>query len=113
MVAFASADKHGTEASLQVSKILAKAMVPYNHAEIVKECMVEVTQTLFPNKPEVIDKVKAVPLSRMTATDRIGNISDHLCDTLQSHLIKSEYFSIAIDESTDIMDVAQMAVFVR
>lgn len=113
MVAFTSADKRATEASLRVSKILAKAMVPYSHAEIVKDCVIEMTQTLFPNKPEILEKIKAVPLSRKTATHRIENISDHLRDTLQKHLAKSEYYSIAIDESTDIMDVAQMAVFVR
>lgn len=113
IVSFTSTDKRATEASLRVSKILAKAMVPYSHAEMVKECLIEVTQTLFPDKAEIIDKVKAVPLSRKTATNRIENISDHLRDTLQTQLNRSECFSIAIDESTDVMDVAQLAVFVR
>ena len=40
MVRFASLQKRGTEASLRVSKIIAKAMVPHSHADIVKECMI-------------------------------------------------------------------------
>ena len=38
---FTATDKRSTKASLRVSKILAKAMLLYSHAEIVKECMVE------------------------------------------------------------------------
>ncbi|XP_067943258.1 general transcription factor II-I repeat domain-containing protein 2A-like [Watersipora subatra] len=33
--------------------------------------------------------------------------------TLLTHVDQADYFSIAIDESTNIMDVAQLAVFVR
>ncbi|XP_067942863.1 general transcription factor II-I repeat domain-containing protein 2-like [Watersipora subatra] len=75
--------------------------------------MVEAMETLFPDKRDVIGKVKAIPLSRKTATGRIESINDHLRMTLLTHIDQADYFSIAIDESTDIMDVAQLAVFVR
>ncbi|XP_067945157.1 protein FAM200A-like [Watersipora subatra] len=113
LVSFTATDKRATEASLRVSKILAKAMLPYSHAEIVKECMVEAMETLFPDKRDAIGKVKAIPLSRKTATGRIESTNDHLRMTLLTHIDQADYFSIAIDESTDIMDVAQLAVFIR
>ncbi|XP_067933087.1 SCAN domain-containing protein 3-like [Watersipora subatra] len=113
LVSFTPTDKRATEASLRVSKILAKTMLPYFHAEIVKECMVEAMERLFPDKRDVVGKVKAIPLSRKTATGKIESINDHLRMTLLTHIDQADYFSIAIDESTDIMDVAQLAVFVR
>ena len=113
LASFTAADKRATEASLRVSKILAKAMLPYSHAEIVKECMVEAMETLFPDKRDVIGKVKAIPLSRKTATGRIESINDYLSMTLLTHIDQADYFSIAMDESTDIMYVAQLAVLVR
>lgn len=54
-----------------------------------------------------------MPLFWKSATHGIENISDNLRDTLQKHLANSEYYSIAIDESIDIMEDAQMAVFER
>ncbi|XP_067939628.1 zinc finger BED domain-containing protein 5-like [Watersipora subatra] len=75
--------------------------------------MVEAMETLFSDKRDVVGKVKAIPLSRKTATGKIESINAHLRMTLLTHIDQVDYFSLAIDESTDIMDVAQLAVFVK
>ena len=92
MPSFTSLEKRSTEASMKVSKILAKAMVSYSHADLVKSCMVELTQTLFSNKPDNIEKMKGVQLSRNTYTRRTEEISHHLFQTLKASLIKSDCF---------------------
>ncbi|XP_067943143.1 zinc finger BED domain-containing protein 5-like [Watersipora subatra] len=74
---------------------------------------VEAMETLFPDKRDVIGKVKAIPLFKKTATGRIKSINDHLRMTLLTHIDQADYFSIANDESTEIMNVAQLAVFIR
>ncbi len=59
LASFTAANECATEASLPESLILAKAMLPYSHDEIVKECMVELMETALLGKCNVIGKVKA------------------------------------------------------
>ena len=68
---------------------------------------------MFPDKKDIVDKLQSVPLSRNTCTRRTEEISDNLFEQLLSALADAECYSLALDESTDILDVAQMAVFVR
>ena len=59
LASFTAANECATEASLRESMILAKAMLPSSHDEIVKECMVEPMETALLGKCNVIGKVKA------------------------------------------------------
>ena len=46
MVSLTSMEKRTTEASLIVSKLLAQAMVPYSHADLIKTCMIQVADSV-------------------------------------------------------------------
>ena len=63
--------------------------------------------------PEKIESFFNVSLTRNTISDRI---SSHAADANGQHKEKLETFvaiSVAIDENTDITDIAQLAVFIR
>jgi hypothetical protein len=63
--------------------------------------------------PEKQHLFKTISLSANTAADRVSD----LAGDIQCHLkVKCKDFvaySIAIDESTDVTDIAQLAVFIR
>ena len=48
----------------------------------------------------------------MTIIRRIENLSTDLKLTLEKRASEFEYYSLALDESTDAIDTAQLAVFV-
>jgi len=113
LAAFTSVQKRSTEASLKVSAILAKSMVPYSHGEIIKECIQAATQTLFPKNRDINSAIEGLSLSRKTVVNRVQNISEHFFNKLIADVKKSNGFSLALDESTDNRDIAQLSVFVR
>ena len=44
---------------------------------------------------------------------RVDSISTNLADQLASKIKKFGYVSICLDESTDVVDTAQMLIFIR
>ena len=51
-------------------------------------------------------------LSHFTVSQRINNLSDNIKETLKDRLKLCEAFSLALDESTDINDMAQLVIFI-
>lgn len=54
-----------------------------------------------------------VSLSRRTVTRRISDIHDHVEGKLKHVMQDCKYFSLALDESTDVTDVGQLLIFAR
>ena len=54
-----------------------------------------------------------ISLTRNTIADRISDLSANLNSQLKNKIKKFIAFSVAIDESTDFTDVAQLAIFIR
>nr|XP_054771475.1 SCAN domain-containing protein 3-like [Lytechinus pictus] len=105
-----TAQEKAAEVSLRVSWILNKNKLPFTASEVVKECMVETAKVLCPEKVETLKKI---PLSNDTNTRRSEVLANNLKDELLEKLKVADAISLAIDESTDITDVAQLALFVR
>jgi len=54
-----------------------------------------------------------ISLTRNIAAGRISDISTNLDSQLKNKVKSFVIFSVALDESTDISDVAQQAIFIR
>ncbi|XP_075998413.1 SCAN domain-containing protein 3-like [Genypterus blacodes] len=104
-----------TSASLKASWVLAKHNKPFVDAEVFMEMMVKVLEELDTGKSMdgVIGSVKQMSLSARTAAGRIEVLSDAVQGAIIDGVSRANYFSLAIDESTDKTDVAQLCVYVR
>ena len=102
-----------TLASYQLAWNIARAKKPYNEGEFVKKCLSDVVEILSPENDKLKRMVSDVQLSRHTVEHRISDINTAIESQLHSELQACEYFSVALDESCDIQDKPQLAIFTR
>ena len=104
IVRSATQQERATEASLRGAD-----------AEIVKECMNEVAIALYEGtqKDDIIQKINQIPLSDSTAVRQTEILADDLLNQMKLAVKKAKCISLALDESTDNTDNAQLLVFVR
>lgn len=100
-------------ASYQLAWNIARAKKPYNEGEFVKKCLSDVVEILSPENDKLKRMVSDVQLSRHTVEHRISDINTAIESQLHSDLQACEYFSVALDESCDIQDKPQLAIFAR
>ena len=58
-------------------------------------------------------KADEIAISRQTVTRRIEELSQDVFRQLEDLVHSCTFFSLALDESTDICDVAQLNIFIR
>jgi len=63
--------------------------------------------------PEKLQVFANIILTRNTVAERISDISANLDSQLQNKVKSFVTFLVALDESTNISDVAQPAIFIR
>lgn len=63
--------------------------------------------------PEKLELFKDISLSRNTITRGVENIGNNIVTQLQNKAREFKYFSLALDESTDITDTAQLLIIIR
>ncbi|XP_037794130.1 general transcription factor II-I repeat domain-containing protein 2-like [Penaeus monodon] len=98
------------KASYLIANEIALASKPFSEGEFVRTCMLKAAETVCPEKRQAFANIS---LTRNTVADRISDLAEDL-DSQLKHKVKSFIaFSVAIDESTDITDVAQLAIFIR
>ena len=98
--------KNNTLASYRVAQIIAEEKRAFTDREFAKKCMMAVVESICPEKKELFLNVS---LSARTVTRRI----EEMKSSKEDYFEKLQFFSIAIDESTDTTDTSQLAVFVR
>ena len=97
-------------ASMRISHTIAQKMKPFTDGEYIKECLLAAAEEIAPKK---VKDFSQISLSRHTVSRRIHVISNEICETLETTLKTFIYFSLAFDETTDIVDTSQLAVFIR
>lgn len=105
-----------TAASLRVAWILGKKKSPFTYSETVKECMLASIEEAVADektRKNVLDIIKQIPLSDTTNMRRVECLASDVFETLLDKLRKAEVMSLAVDESTDNSDVAQLCLYVR
>ena len=99
-----------TKASFLVAFEIVKASKPFSEGEFVKECMVQTADILC---PEIKSKFEKVSISRRTVTRRVELIDENIASQLNKKSDSFELYSLALDESTDVKDTAQLLIFIR
>ncbi|CAH1115402.1 unnamed protein product [Psylliodes chrysocephalus] len=96
-------------ASYEISLLLAKKKKPYSDGEeIIKPCLSILAKHAGDPK---INKMRAI--SRNTVMRRIDDMATFVNKQIISGVVFCKYFSLALDDSGDITDKAQLSIFVR
>jgi hypothetical protein len=91
--------------------MLAKNNRPFTDIEFFKKCMLAVANEVCPEKIKLFEEIS---LSTRTCVRRTEELGSNIFSQLKDIIIPSlDCFSIAIDESTDISDTAQLLIFMR
>lgn len=96
--------------SYKISLMLAKSLKSFSDGEICKNAISYASELISNEKEKIL--FKNIALSRNTITKRNENMKNNLVSNLKI-IEKSLFFSICIDESTDITGYAQLAIFAR
>ncbi|KAG6929382.1 GTF2I repeat domain containing 2 [Chelydra serpentina] len=101
---------NSVRASFVISEMIAKSLRPFTEGLFVKECLMKASEILCPDRKKVSE---GISLSANTVACRITDLADNMQKQLIQISKDFEAFSIALDESTDVSDTAQCAVFIR
>lgn len=113
---FCTEQERAMIASLRVAWTLARQKRPFTESETVKDCMLAVIDEMIVDekvKASVTSSIKKVPLSDTSTLRRLELLATDVEGKLLENLRKAEFMSIAVDESTDCTDMAQLCIYVR
>ena len=99
-----------TRLSYVLAEQLAKKMQPFSNGDLIKNCIGLFVDAVCPQHKAI---ASSLCLSRNTVARRVTDISTSIESTLKQRVATFQSYAIAVDESTDIKDMAQLAIFVR
>ncbi|GBN03815.1 Zinc finger BED domain-containing protein 5 [Araneus ventricosus] len=106
------ANEAAIEASYRISYHIAKSGKIHTIAEnLVFPCIKDTVECMFGE--DHVQKIKNIPLSNSTVSPRIKDMSIDIEATINERIKKSLFFSIQVDESTDVSDLSISPVIVR
>ena len=100
--------KSAVRASFYVAQFIGESGRPFTDGEFVKKCLIKIVQETCLDK---LPCFRNVSLSASTITRIVKDIREHLHETLKESAKFFKYFSLAIDESNDTTDTAQLLIF--
>ncbi|XP_068227660.1 protein FAM200C-like [Palaemon carinicauda] len=91
---------------------VAKAKKPHTTGEsLLKPCTVYSVRLVLGE--ESSQKMKLISLSNNTIKNRDAKMSENIKENMVSKVMSSPFFSLQIDESTDVTNIAQLLAFCR
>ncbi|XP_075712853.1 protein FAM200C-like [Rhinoderma darwinii] len=113
VLGFVPINKPILKASYEVAYLIAKQGKPHTIGEtLIKPAVLKMANIMLGKEAEV--KLSQIPLSNDTISDRIEDMSKDILTQVVANLISSPAkFSLQLDETTDVSNLSQLAVFVR
>ena len=110
-----TAQQRANECSLRVAWILGQHKKPFTDGEVLKKCMGAVAETYLEGKQkeELCLKIKQIPMSASSATKKSEILAEDVLAQLDEAIHEAPCVGLAVDESTDVSDNAQLLVYVR
>ena len=99
-----------TKVSFLITEAIAKRGKPLSDGEFVKDCLDIFTSVVCHDKKSMVEKTS---LSSQTVARRVDDLANNIQNILINRLGGCQFYSLAIDESTDVCDTAQLAIFIR
>ena len=99
-----------TRVSYLIAETLAKKGKPLSDGELIKECIIIAFNEYCPEK---VNLVKETCLSHQTIGRRINDLGEDIEGKLKDYLSTCDHYSLALYESTDQGDTAQLVIFIR
>ena len=96
--------------SFKISEAIAKSCRPFRGNKFIKDCIGMFVDKMCPEKRNSLENTS---LSRPTITREIEDLSQDIENALEMKISQCKFYIIALDESTDISDIAQLSVFIR
>ena len=100
-----------TAASHEIALMLLKESKSFRDGKLVKQCAVKMAHVF--GEDRVARKFETVSLSHQTIARRISDLGKHISSKLKTIVENCMYFSLALDETTDISDTSELLVFIR
>uniref|UniRef100_A0A3P8VP17 Uncharacterized protein n=1 Tax=Cynoglossus semilaevis TaxID=244447 RepID=A0A3P8VP17_CYNSE len=103
-------------ASFAGSLAIVRNGKPFTDGEYAKTFMLDVAKELFDdftNKDKIIKRIQDMPLSAKTVHDRTIMMANHVEETQVKDINAAPFFSLALDESTDVSHMSQFSVIAR
>ncbi|XP_056123046.1 general transcription factor II-I repeat domain-containing protein 2-like [Rhinichthys klamathensis goyatoka] len=98
------------KASFIIAEEIARACRPFTEGEFIKNCIEKVCGVVCPDKKQAFANIS---LSRNTMASRVDELGSDLKIQLKAKAKDFVAYSLAIDESADRTDTAQLAIFIR
>ena len=99
-----------TKVSFMITEAIVKRGKPLSGGEVVENCLEIFTYVVCPDKKSMVDKIS---LSSQTDARRVDDLTSNIQNILINRLVACQFYCLAIDESTDVCDTAQLAIFIR
>lgn len=107
-----SVPKKQIMASYSAAYLIAKAKKPDTIGEeLILPAAVKIVEII--HGKEIAEAVRKVPMSNNTVSRRITEISNDILEQLIFRIKSSPKFSIQLDETTDVTNMAQLMTYVR